>query len=200
MTAVLPGSANTFIPDHDATGKMVVDFARNINSFPVNRYAQIVPVKKTRGYYLKMTVEQAARLQYADGRDFLWPDGTQAREGNQEAESFEYLPYETIRRQFPVMLGDLTIDQASWDILAHNSSIKARLAMTLRTQLAITEATTTGNYDASHLLDVTDNSDVPGTSGAWNESTTARQDIRRSLNHAADIITQDTLAAVDITT
>ncbi len=197
MTAVLPGSANTFIPDHDATGKMVVDFARNINSFPINRYAQIVPVKKTRGYFLKMTVEQAGRIQYADGRDFLWPDGTQAREGNQEAESFQYLPYETVRRQFPVILGDLAIDQASWDVLAQNSSIQARRAMTLRTQLAVTKMTTPGNHETSHVLDVTDGSDVPGTSGMWSESTTARQDIRRSLNQAADIITQDTLAAVD---
>lgn len=198
MTAVMPGSQNTFIPNHEATGKLVVDFARNINSFPVNRYSQIVPVKQTKGYYLNMTVEQAGRIQYNDGRNFVWPDGSQAPEGNQEAETFEYRPYETVRRAFPVMLGDLTIDQASWDILAQNSSIKARQAMTLRTQLAITQATTVGNWDASHVLDVTDSSDVPGTSGMWTESTTARQDIRRSLNQAADIIIQDTLAAVDV--
>ena len=46
MTAAYPSAQNTFIRDHDATNKMVIDFARNVNKFAVNKYTQTVPVKK----------------------------------------------------------------------------------------------------------------------------------------------------------
>ena len=58
MAAQYPSASNTFVRDHDATNKMVIDYARNINKFPVNKYAQIIPVKKVAGYYLEMTVEE----------------------------------------------------------------------------------------------------------------------------------------------
>ena len=41
MPAVYPSSSNVFIRDHDATNKMVVDFARNIKDFALNQYVQL---------------------------------------------------------------------------------------------------------------------------------------------------------------
>ena len=195
MAAAFPSAYNTFIPSHDATNKMVIDFARNIKDFAVNKYTHVVPVKAVTGYYLKMTVEECARILHSDLRNFVWADGQPAPEGNDGNESFEYFPYRTIRRAFAFLLGDLTIDQASWDILAQNASIKARQAMTARTQLAITALTTAGNYDASHVLDVTA---ITGNTGNWAQSTTARQDIKRSLETAAELIRDDTLNALNI--
>ena len=46
MTAVYPSEKNVFIRDHDASNKMVIDYARNINDFAVNRYVQVVPAEK----------------------------------------------------------------------------------------------------------------------------------------------------------
>jgi hypothetical protein len=193
MTAAYPSSTNVFVPDHAASGKLVIDFARNIKDFAVNEWCQIVPVKKVIGLYLKMTIEEAGRIQQTNLANFAWPDGADAPKGDDGAESFEFQTYRTERRAFPVRLGDLTIDQASWNITAQHASIKARQAMTARTQLAVTSAVTSGNYDASHRLDVTA---ITSNSGSWAESTSSRQDIKRSLNTAANLILLDTLNGV----
>ncbi|MDY0170593.1 MAG: hypothetical protein RBS80_28895 [Thermoguttaceae bacterium] len=195
MPAAYPSAYNTFIRDHDASNKMVVDFARNIAKFAVNKYVQIVPVKAVAGYFLRMTIEEAGRIVYTDLRNFIWPDGQEAPTGVDGTEGFEWFPFRTERLAYPFQLGDLTVDQASWNILAQHASIKARQAMTARTQLAITALTNAANYDASHIIDVTG---LAGNLGTWEQSTTARQDIKRSLQAAAEIILDDTLAAVDL--
>lgn len=199
MTATYPGATNVYVPSHDASNKMVVDFARNIKDFPVNNYAQVVPAKKLTGYYLKMTVEEAARITNSTLDNFLWPDGEPAPEGAEGTESHEFLPFRCDRRVFTFKLGDLTVENADWDIIAQHSSIKARQAMTARTQLAVTQLTTSGNYSTGHVRDVTTTSSttgIPGASGSWAVSTTARQDIKRSLNAGIIQITDATLDAV----
>ena len=199
MSAAYPSATNVFVPDHAASGKLVVDFARNIKDFAVNQYAQIIPTKKVIGLYLKMTLEEAGRIQQSDLSNFEWPDATDAPKGDDGAESFEFETYRCKRYAYPVRLGDLTIDQASWNIVAQHASIKARQAMTARTQLVVTAATASANYAAgltggsSHYLDVTA---ISGNSGAWSESTSSRQDIKRSLNYAATLILQDSLNGV----
>jgi hypothetical protein len=193
MAAIYPGAVNAYIPDHDATNKMVVDFARNAKDFAVNRYAQIVPVSKQTGYYLRMTVEEAGRITNTDLSNFEWPDGMPAPEGNGDTESFEFLAYAAKRRAFPFLLGNLTVEQASWDIVAQHARIKAQQAMTARTQLALTAALTTGNWDSSHVVNVTT---LTGNSGNWAQSTTARGDIKRSIETAVELVMADTLNAV----
>ncbi|HWA97910.1 MAG TPA: hypothetical protein VG713_05435 [Pirellulales bacterium] len=195
MTAAYPSAQNVFIRDHDGSNKMVIDFARNVNKFAVNLYTQVVPVKKIAGYYLLMTVEEAGRLLYSDLRNFVWYDGDEAPSGVDGTESFAWMPFKALRYAYPVQLGDLAIDQASWNILMGHTSIKCRQAMTARTQLAITTLTTTGNYDSSHVMDVTG---ISGNSGNWAQSTTARQDVKRSLITAAEKILDDTLGAVEL--
>src|SRR5690606_30153563 len=75
MTATIPGGSNAYIPSHEASGKLVVDFSRNPSKFALAKYAQIVPVTEQLGYYLEMTVEEAARVLDDDGFDVDWPDG-----------------------------------------------------------------------------------------------------------------------------
>lgn len=195
MPAVFPGPLNAFVRDHDASNKMVIDFARNVKKFAVNQYVQVVPVKKMAGYYLEMTVEEAGRIQYTDLRNFVWYDGQSAPEGADGLESFQYRQFECQRYAYPFVLGDLTTEQASWNVLAQHSSIHSRKAMTARTQLCVTALTTSGNYDASHVLDVTA---ISGNSGNWAQSTTARQDFKRSILTACEKILDDTLAAIDL--
>lgn len=194
MAAVFPSAHNTFTRSLDATNKLKVEFSRNAADFALNRYTQIVPVKKVAGYYLRMTVEEAGRILNTDLRDFVWHDSQPASEGNEGAESHEFFPYECARYQFPRSIGDLTVSQADWDILAQYSRIKAQQAMTARTQAVITEFTTQANYDSSHVLNVTT---ITGNTGNWAASTTATQNVKRSLNTAAEVILDDTLAGVD---
>lgn len=194
MAAVHPGDANTYIPSHEASGKLVVDYSRNPSKFVINKYAQITPTDKTNGYYLKMTVEQAGRILNSDLRDFLWPDNAAASEHNDETESFEFINYRTKRLAFGFSIGDLTADQASWDIVAQHARIVAQRAMTARTQAAATVLETTGNYESGHNLDVTA---ISGNTGRWDQSTTARTDIKRTIMTAVDLILDKTLGAVD---
>ena len=193
MAAHYPSATSVFIKDHAASNKMVVDFARNIRDFGVNRYTQIVKPGKVAGYYQRMTIEEAGRIRYTNLRDFVWHDGQPAPEGNENVESFEFFPFECKRYIYPFTLGDLTVSQASWDIMAQHASIRSRQGMTARTQLAISQLTDTTKYAASHLLDVTT---IAGNTGNWANSTTARQDIKRSLITAAELILDDTLGAV----
>ncbi len=195
MAAVYPGPQNTFVKAHEHSNKMVIDFARNIKKFAVNRYTQVVPVEKVAGYFLEMTIEEAGRIVHSDLRNFVWYDGMPAPEGVDGRESFEFKPFTTKRYAYPFQLGDLTIDQSSWNILDQHSSIHSRQAMTARTQLAITKLTATANYATNHVKDVTT---IAGNTGNWAQSTTARQDIKRSLTTAAEQILDDTLAAIEL--
>lgn len=193
MPATYPSGSNTFVPDLDASGRLIVGFSRNPKAFPLNRYVQIIPVKKTIGLYLNITAEEAARLVGNDGQEFDWPDGADAPTGENGTESFEFLNYRCKRQAYPVRLGDLAVEQADWGIKQVHYNIKAQQAMTARTQRAVTQLTTSGNYDSSHVLNVTA---ISGNGGTWAASTTARGDIKRSLNTAAELILQDTLSVV----
>lgn len=193
MTAVYPSATNVFIPDHAASGKMVVDFARNPKDFPVNEYIQVVPSDKISGYYLEMTVEEAGRIQDTDLDNFVWYDGDIAPEGRDGQESHNFQPYTAVRRTFPVPLGNMTIENASWDIKNHHASIKARQAMTARTQAVANLMTTAATYPTAHQVDVTA---LTGHLGNWVQSTTSRREIHRSINHGIKLIQKATLSAV----
>lgn len=194
MVATLPGGNNTFVPNHAASNSMVVDFSRNPKKFAVNEYTQIVPTQNTIGYYLKMTVEEAGRIINSDGSDLAWPDGNDAPTGTDGTESHEFLAFRAARYAPSFRLGDMGVQQADWDVVAHHGRIKAQQCMTLRTQKVITAATTSGNYDSSHVSAV---GSISGNTGNWAQSTTARSDIKRSLNYAVEKILDDTLGAVE---
>lgn len=193
MSAVFPGAQNVFVPNHEATGKLVVDYSRNADDFPLNKYVQIIPVTKTSGLYLRMTVEECGRLLSTDGAELVWPDGADAPTGADGTESHEWFNYLCKRYAPTARLGDQTINVADWDILAKHLAIKTQQAMTLRTQIVVTKITTSGNYDAANVLDVTA---ISGNVGDWTASTTARQTIRRSLNVAANQIMLQTMGLV----
>lgn len=194
MTAVFPGGAtNTYVPSTEATNNMQVDFSRNPDSFALNKYIQIVPVKKDVGYYTEMTVEQAGRILNTDLKDHLWADGEDAPTHNGGTEKFEFKPYTTKRHVYGYRIGGKAAEQASWDILAQHGRIYAQLAMTARTQKVITALTTSGNYPTANTSAV---SSISGNAGKWDVSTTARQDIRRSIRYALDTIRRQTLGAV----
>lgn len=195
MPAQYPSGHNTFIPDHDGGGRLVVDFSRNPNKFALAEYCQIVKPKKSIGYYLKMTVEEAGRVINSDLAEFAWPDGADAPASFDGTESFQWLDFRCERYAYDYVLGDLTVEQASWDIKGQHARIKAQQAMTARTLKVMSLLQTAGSWDASHTAAV---SAISGNTGNWAASTTARQDIKRSLNYAADLILQDTLGAVDI--
>lgn len=191
MAAVYPSASNVAVPNMEATNRLVIDFARNIRDFPVLRYSQIVPVKRVTGLYLRMTVEEAGRILNSDLSEFVWPDGQDAPIGLDETESFEFENFRTERYLYRAAIGDRTRENAEWDIVNQHASIKARQAMTARTQRAAAKIFDTSLYPASHVIDVN------STFGAkWNAADTSNYVIRKSLNTAVQKILDDTLGAV----
>jgi hypothetical protein len=192
-TPVLPGGSNTYIKDFRSSGKLQVSFSRNPNKFALAQYAQTVPVERDSGFYLNINAEQAGRIVSTDLAEFDWPDGSDAPENNDGTEKFNFKDYRTKRKAFPFKLGQKAREQADWDIEKTEAAISAQRAMTARTQAVVTVMTTDANWDSTHIATV---SAISGNTGNWDASTTARQDIKRSLHHADEIIAMDTLGVV----
>lgn len=188
MPATFPAPHNVFVPSHEATNGLIVDFARNIRDFAVNRYSQVIPVDKVGGLYVEMTVEEAGRILNSNLSDFVWYDGQPAPEGNDGTEKFEFKQYQCQRYNYSFTIGHRTVESADWEILAQHASIKARQAMTARTQLVASTLFDSSNYDATHVLD--------RTSATWDAATTSNLNIRKAINLAARKIMDATLSAV----
>lgn len=183
---------NTYVPE--VQQNLLVSYSRNPSKFPLNKYIQIVPVKKQAGYYTKMTRDEAGRVLETDGKDRLWNDGADRPSHANETEQHDFVLYGCKRRNFGYTIGKLAQEQAVFDVKAHAAGTAAEKAMRLRTQLMATVMTTTGNYDTGHYSAV---ASISGNSGKWDESTTARSDIKRSLHYAAELIMKNTLNAVE---
>lgn len=193
-STVYPSGSNTYVPNLEGSNNLLIDYGRNVQDFPINRYAQIAQVKTNVGLYTLMTVEEAGRLlDPTNGANFAWWDGQDFPERNDGTESFQMPSYTTFRYGYGYKLGRLSTEQAAWDIQAQHARIKAQQAMTQRTYFAMNALTTTSNYSSNHFSDV---SAISGNSGKMSQSTTARQDIKRALNYAAQQVMLDTLSAV----
>lgn len=193
MTKVFPSSGNTFVPSLDATDALTIGFTRNVNDFALNKYIQIKPVNKEVGYYTEINAEEAARLVSSTLNDMYWHDGNDAPQGNENKEKFEFLQYRTKRYAKAYRFGYKTVGQAAFNVLMTHAKIYAQMMMTARTQLAITQLTTSGNYPTANTSAV---SSISGVTGKWQLSTTSRNDIQRSIEYATDIIFQATLGVV----
>lgn len=175
------------MPSFEDSGRLLVDFSRNPKDFAVNKYLQIVPVKKTIGYFLQMTLEERMRLLDSTLSNFKWADGAPAPLGNNGKESFKFDAFSCQRYLYPFVLGDMAVDQAAWDISSQHLDIKAQQAMTARTQLAVTMFTTSASY-GSHTTNL--------ATAPWSAATTGNLNIKRSLDTAITGILRDTGAVV----
>lgn len=193
-----PGGSNTFIPGFGGSGSLgdslVIDFSRNPKKFMLPRWAQYVPSKLNVGRYVKMTVEEAGRVLNSNNADNIWSDGKERPLGTGNNETFGFHPYQTIRYSYNCNVGKLASEQAVWDVVGAEARRRAQQAMTKRTNLAVTAAQTTGNYDSSHTAAVTGLGSI--VTGKWDVSTTARLDIKKSIDYAVDVIRKDTLGVV----
>lgn len=151
MAAVYPGGnvASTYVPNFEASGKIVIGYSRNPKSFPLNQYVTLVTVKQSTGYYLKRTVENAARILSGTVADHAWPDANDAPTGNDNTESAEYFRFLTERYAYAFRMGYKAVDQADWQVWAAHAADAAQQAMTGRTLLANAVIETSGNYGSN---------------------------------------------------
>jgi len=193
MVATTPYGGNTFVPQYEAGKSLMIDYSRNPNKFALNKYCQLVPDAPVVGLWLELGIDTAARVS-ANGNEFHWPDGQPAPSGLDGVEEFQFKEFRAERFAPAFTLGDIAVDNASWDIIAAHGARKAQLEMTMRTQRVVTAATTSGNYASTHVIDVTA---LSGNTGNWGASTTQRSDIQRSILEMRDRILDDTLSGVD---
>lgn len=192
-TYVYPSGSNTFVKNHAATGYLVTQYARNPKDFMLPRYIQYKDVKQEAGYYLRMNAEQAARLVDGDTVETVWYDGADALDKHDGTEKFAFADFKTERHRFPFSLGYKAREQAGWNIQDVEMANSAQRAMTNRTKLVHQVLETDANWDTDHYIDVTS---ISGVSGNWDVSTTARMDIKRSINYAVNIIRRATLGKI----
>jgi hypothetical protein len=124
------GGLNTFVPSTNAlaTGALQVEFTRAVNTFPITKYAQIVPVNQMTGYYLRLNSDDNVRV--TDINEFSWPLGNDRPVGKMNEHDF--VSFSCARYAYPFYIPNETVKQAAWDVVAQHARSKAQLAMTGR--------------------------------------------------------------------
>lgn len=178
-----PGGSNTYIPSWEATG-LLIKYTRNPSFFRINRYVKDIKVPRDQGYYLTLSGEDPYRV--VSINDYLWEDSTDAPGGRQERQGFGFLPYRTARYCFPFNLGRKSVEQAEWPILAEHAAMSAAKAMTVRTMLNYTLASTSANWTGTW------GTNTSAVSGVWSTSSTTQNYIQIDLNTALIAIEQAT--------
>jgi hypothetical protein len=176
-----PGGSNTYIPSWEATG-LLIKFTRDAARFRINKYTKDIKVPRDQGYYLTLSGEDPYRI--VSVNDYLWEDSADAPGGRQERQGFGFLPYRTARYCFPFNLGRKSVQQAEWPILAEHAAVVSAKAMTVRTLLNTTLATTTSNWTGTW------GTNYAAVSGAWTTSAIANNYIHKDINTACIAIEQ----------
>lgn len=148
----LPSATSVYIPDHASSGNLITAFSRNPATFKIAEWATYTPVKKPYGYYLKLNFDMCARmLGPTSGIATIWPRGGDRPQFTWGLEKFMYTSYFTQRHADGYTLDRDEYENADWDIRAQHDAIYAQKAMTERELVGIAAATTTGNYDSTHV-------------------------------------------------
>jgi hypothetical protein len=133
------GGLNTFVPSTNAlaTGALQVEFTRAVNTFPITKYAQIVPTQQMTGYYLRLDSDDNVRV--TDVNEFAWPLGNDRPVGKMNQHDF--VAFTAARFAYPFYIPNETVKQAAWDVVAQHARAKAQLAMTARSMRTATALT-----------------------------------------------------------
>lgn len=192
-----PSATNTFIPNWEASGRLAVQYTRNVKDFQLNKWVQLVQSPKVTGYYLKMSAQEAARV--AHGNDYLWSWDSVRPMHPEGLESFNFLPFSVKRYDYGFNLGTDTVDQADWNVAEQHARIHAAKGMTHRTIRAITALTTTTNWNTTADPDLA--ADHFGTAtalagGYLDQGTAVAPLLKKALDKIAVKIDLDTLGTV----
>lgn len=188
MAQSQPSGTNTFIPQM-VRDNLIVGYSRNIDSFSINKYTQIVPTPKNQAYYLFVDGSTAVRLTSSDIRNHVWPDGQERPAGLNDVAEFEFKPIATFRHSYEYTLGNMAVDQADWDIVSVNSGMTAVRAMTARTQNVVSTLVNAswGNNTATATA---------AGGGYFNAGTSTNPIFKKIVNYARRAIRQATYRAV----
>ena len=181
-----PGPTTVQIPA--ATSQLHVEFSRNVESFDLNKYMQIIGGQRVIGLYAELSASDPVTV--VSQEDNLWPDGMERPVGRKRP--MRWREWNCERRTYAFTLGGLTVDQATFDIVAAHGRGEAARAMTDRTIDAITVLETSGNWDGNTAATV--DLLTGGSNETWVGAlaTVADQFIKKGFNKVKQNIAQAT--------
>lgn len=182
MAEVHPGATNVFTPafaQGAASDQLVVEFSRRPDSFANNRYASLMPVSLSSGYYMRVNTDDAIRV--VNPQDHVWPEGGDRPRG--KTRKHEFVKYTTERYAEGFTVGSKTADQATFDIIASHARGAATTCMTLRSYNSATVLATAGNWGTSTSALTS----VAGVTNKWNAAGGSNED---SIQIAIQYVTQ----------
>lgn len=163
MAYAYPSGTNSWIPSWEATGQTIA-FIRDPKRFAINNYIDFRPATKPVGLYLEFDLDYGPRVQPGLG-SYVWNDGGERPSWEGNRAGFEFKEYRTIRRDNGFVLGEQSIENAAWPIVAFHSAGVMQQSMTALAADIIAHLEDSGNwgsgnYDtAENILD-----GVPGGS------------------------------------
>lgn len=201
-----PGAYNPYLPGSgfaDASAFMMSAYGRDVKTFAVNRWHEIRPVVKTKGYFLRWKSEQAGRSRYSDLRDSAWAEGTPRPRGQNNLEQFAFIPYQTKRYQDSFTIGSLTLGQAGWPLQNMQTQMIGQKMMTERTIFAANAlANATWNTNQANVDgaggNLNGNAALLPSGQNFTNGTTTTPNIKIAFQKAFNIIKKVTLNAVNI--
>jgi hypothetical protein len=188
MSYTFPGGQTTYIPTLSLD--LMVEFTRS--EFPINRYVNRRKVDKMIGYYAAMKNDNQVRI--VGPEQFYWADGSDAPqyEGT-GTDSFTFTPYTAKRYAYVERLGELGVQQGSWDVLGQASRMRFSQGMTARSYRVAQAITTSGNYPTANYAAT---AGAISGSGAWASATSSNLYIKNSLLYMQQKIVQQTNGVV----
>jgi hypothetical protein len=144
-----PASTNVFIPNFEASGRLVTGYSRNRDKFHFPKYVKYVKSDNEVGLFMKLSCQEAARV--VSVQEYEWPDG-QVRPTHEDGlEMFMWQEFRCRRFDYGMPIGWMTKNQAVWPIVEQHAQIHAAKCMTARTIRMLGVATTTANWHAARL-------------------------------------------------
>ena len=191
-----PSGENVWVPRYDVEGGLLTGFSRNVNSYPLNRYSQLVPVAKPTGYYGVWNSRQFLRVRESNISDFIWAPGQPRPNGSWNTEAFSFVYYEAERYDFPVILDQQAVNLADFAILSAHTEMLGDQCMLART---INAATTLSNVSwGTHTATATTASAAaPSGGGYFNVGTDSNPVILAAFQYGWTQINQDTGGSVN---
>jgi hypothetical protein len=198
-----PGPNNVFLPTAEATAYLTSAFGRDPKKYAVNRWTEIRPVTKEKGYFLRWKSEQALRSRYGDLRDKVWAEGTPRPRGQNNLEQFAFVPYQATRFQESFTIGSLTLSQADWPLHNMQTQVIAQQMMQDRTIFAANAlanaawASNQANVDGTYGA-LNGNAALLGAGHNFTNGTSTNPYIKIAFQAAFNIMTKLTGGAISI--
>jgi len=191
------GPRNVFIPsyDGDARARLLVEYVLNPKAFALNRYVTIQPLNLPVGFYAKVLASDYVRVPYSAGQDAQWADGqpSGALTNRDQGPRITNIQYELYRTKRERNVGWLTQQFSPFDTLKETQNMLAGIAMTYRALNVMTVATTSANYDSTHVKTATQ-----WGGGFLNSGTPSNPIIKTALDNIRDRIVQDSINSVKL--